>query len=34
MGPFIGPCDIGFMARVASQTANVEVDFELLIQKI
>lgn len=34
MGPFIGPCDIGFMARVATSTAAVEVDFELLIQKI
>ncbi len=30
MGPFIGPCDIGFMAKVDQTTAAVEVDFEII----
>lgn len=30
-GPFVGPCDIGFMAKHASSTGDVSVDFELLI---
>ena len=30
-GPFVGPCDIGFMAKVTSGTADVSVDFEILI---
>ena len=28
-GPFVGPCDLGFMAKVASGTAAVVVDFEV-----
>ena len=31
VGPYVGPCDIGFMARTASGTADVEIDFELLL---
>jgi len=30
-GPFVGPCDIGFMGRVASSTAGISVEFELLL---
>ena len=30
-GPFVGPCDIGFIGRVAVTTANVSVEFELLL---
>lgn len=30
-GPFVGPCDIGFMAKVATTTADVAVEFELLL---
>ena len=30
IGPFIGPSDIGFMAKVASTTASVSVNFEIL----
>lgn len=30
-GPFVGPCDVGFMGKVASGTAEVSVEFELLI---
>jgi hypothetical protein len=30
-GPFVGPCDIGFMARVATSTADVSVEFELIV---
>ena len=28
---FTGPCDVGFMAKVDAGTAQVNVDFELLI---
>jgi hypothetical protein len=31
LGPFVGPCDIGFMAKVEASTAIVEVDFEILL---
>ena len=31
IGPFTGPCDIGFMAKVSSTTSEVSVDFELLV---
>lgn len=31
VGPFVGPCDIGFMAKVGSSTGDVSVDFELLL---
>ena len=30
-GPFVGPCDIGFMGSVALTTATVSVEFELLL---
>jgi len=30
-GPFVGPCDVGFMASVSSGTSQVSVEFELLI---
>lgn len=29
-GPFVGPCDIGFMASVSSGTDAIAVDFEVL----
>lgn len=32
-GPFIGPCDIGFMGNVTVGTAAISVEFELLIIK-
>jgi hypothetical protein len=31
LGPFVGPCDIGFVALGAATTAAVECDFELLL---
>ena len=31
LGPFVGPCDIGFMGKVASGTAEVSVSFEVLV---
>jgi hypothetical protein len=31
IGPFVGPCDIGFMAKIDAGTAAVEVDFELVL---
>jgi hypothetical protein len=31
VGPFRGPCDIGYMGNVSSTTANIEVDFDLLV---
>lgn len=31
-GSFVGPCDIGFMGKVASGTSQIAVDFELLIK--
>ena len=30
-GPFVGPCDIGFMGKVSSGTADVSVEFELIL---
>jgi len=30
-GPYIGPCDVGFMAKVASGTATVGVEFEIFL---
>lgn len=30
-GPFVGPCDIGFMGVVSANTADVSVEFELLL---
>ena len=30
-GPFVGPCDIGFMGRVSSGTVDVSVEFELIV---
>lgn len=31
-GPFVGPCDIGFMGKVSTGTAECSVEFELLIK--
>jgi len=31
IGPFVGPLDIGFMAKIDTGTAEVDVDFELLV---
>ena len=33
LGPFEGPCDIGFMAKVSLTTAAVGVDFEIILEK-
>ena len=33
LGPFVGPCDLGFMAKVGVGTASVGVDFELMLEK-
>ena len=30
-GPFVGPCDIGFMARLATGTGSVSVAFEIIL---
>lgn len=30
-GPFVGPTDVGFMAKVASGTASVSVEFEIIL---
>lgn len=30
-GTFVGPCDIGFMGKVASGTADISVDYEILL---
>lgn len=32
-GPFVGPCDIGFMAEVTVGTADVSVEYEMLLIK-
>jgi hypothetical protein len=31
LGPFIGPCDIGFMAKVSQGTGFISVEFDLLL---
>ena len=31
MGPFVGPCDIGFMGKVSTGTGEIDIDFEILI---
>ena len=31
MGPFTGPCDLGWMGKVGAQTAKIEIDFELIV---
>ena len=31
IGPFVGPCDMGFMAEVSSSTGDISVDFEILL---
>jgi len=33
-GPFIGPCDLGWMGMATSQTANIGVDFELIVYDV
>lgn len=30
-GPFVGPCDLGFMGKTSTGTAEVSVEFELLL---
>jgi len=30
-GPFVGPCDIGFMAKVSLTTGQTSCEFELLL---
>ena len=30
-GPFVGPCDIGFMGKVATGTGSMSVDFEMIL---
>lgn len=30
-GPFVGPCDIGFMGKISSGTADCSVEFQLLL---
>ena len=32
IGPFVGPCDIGFMGNTASGTAKASVDFEIVLE--
>lgn len=32
MGPFAGSCDIGFIGYIATGTASIEVDFQLLVK--
>lgn len=31
LGPYVGPCDIGFMAKVSTGTASVAVEFEIFL---
>ena len=31
IGPFTGPCDVGFLAKIDTDTTHVDIDFELLI---
>ncbi len=31
-GPFVGPCDIGFMAKTATGTGSATVEFELILE--
>ena len=30
-GPFVGPCDLGFLARVSSGTGEIEAEFDLIL---
>jgi hypothetical protein len=30
-GPYVGPCDIGFLAKVDATTGSVAVDFEIFL---
>lgn len=30
-GPYVGPCDIGYMGVISASTANIEVDFDLIL---
>jgi hypothetical protein len=34
VGPLVGPCDVGFMAKTTSGTAEISVDFELLLEDV
>lgn len=31
MGPFVGPCDVGFMGKVSTGTGEIDIDFEILL---
>lgn len=31
MGPYVGPCDIGFLAEVSTGSGEVDIDFEILL---
>ncbi len=31
IGPFVGPCDLGFLAHVNASTGEIDVDFELIL---
>lgn len=32
LGPYVGPCDIGWMAKVSTGTAEVDIDFEIFLE--
>ena len=32
LGPFVGPCDLGFLAKVTATTGEVDVDFEIILR--
>lgn len=34
LGPYVGPCDIGFMAAATATTADITIDFELILEDI
>lgn len=34
VGPYVGPCDIGFMGAATSGTADITIDFEILLQDV
>ena len=33
VGPFVGPCDIGYFGKVSQTTGEIDVDFELVLFK-
>jgi len=34
LGPYTGPCDLGFLAKVGSTTGSISVDYEIWLEKI